>query len=85
MRKQVQVALLLFVLGIGACTGTQTCRISGLTQGQAYWYSYVDADGNTHSGDFTAEGSTFDITGVDDSVDCSSVDVGYYLMAYNEA
>lgn len=51
MRKKILAALLLSVLmDIAACSGTQTCRVSGLTPGQTYMYGYEDGAGNTTIG-----------------------------------
>jgi hypothetical protein len=76
MRKKILAALLLSVLmGIAACSGTQTCRVTGLTVGQRYLFGYEDGAGNTIVGEFWAPSTTYDITGVDSSIDCGSIDV----------
>ena len=76
MRKKILTALLLSVLtGIAACSGSQTCRVTGLTVGQTYIYGYEDGAGNTIVGEFEARGTTYDIPGVDSSIDCGSIDV----------
>ena len=76
MRKKILAALLLSVLtGIAACGGTQTCRVTGLTVGQTYKYGYEDGNGNAVIGEFRAEASTYDITGVDSSVNCGSIGI----------
>ncbi|MDQ1637206.1 MAG: hypothetical protein QOF62_545 [Pyrinomonadaceae bacterium] len=75
MRKKIVTALLLSVLtGMGACSGTKTCIATGLTNGQRYVFGYEDGSGNTVIGEFQATGSTFELTGVDSSVDCGSID-----------
>lgn len=76
MRKKILAALLLSVLmDIAACSGTQTCRVSGLTPGQTYMYGYEDGAGNTTIGEFWAPSTTYDIPNVDSSVDCGNIDV----------
>lgn len=77
MRKKIFPALLLFVLAAlpGCIGGTQTCRVTGLSPGSLYRYDYEDSDGNAVVGEFRPEGTTYDIPGVDSSIDCASVDV----------
>jgi ABC-type glycerol-3-phosphate transport system substrate-binding protein len=74
MRKKILAALLLSVLtGIAACSGTQTCRVTGLTVGQTYKFGFEDSNGNAIVGEFKAESPTYDIPGVDSSVNCGSI------------
>jgi hypothetical protein len=37
-------------------------------------FGYEDGSGNTVIGEFQATGSTFELTGVDSSVNCGSID-----------
>jgi hypothetical protein len=48
---------------------------TGLTQGGVYSYYHVDSEGNEYSGEFTAPGSTFQITDVPSSIDCSDLNI----------
>lgn len=84
MKSKILAVLLVFLLNaFGACrSGTHTCTVSGLIDGQTYWYSYEDAEGVRHSGDFIADGSTFAL-GVDESINCGDIDVAAYMFAYN--
>lgn len=77
MRKSILMALLLIVLtGIPGCSGgSQTCTVTGLTPGGLYEYGYQDSDGNVITGQFRPSGSTYDITGVDSSIDCGNIGV----------
>ncbi|MBC8031461.1 MAG: hypothetical protein H7Z16_15235 [Pyrinomonadaceae bacterium] len=76
MRTTILMALLLIVLtGIPGCSGTHTCTATGLTANQTYQYGYYDSDGNAVIGEFEATGSTFDVPGVDSSVDCASIGI----------
>lgn len=77
MRKTILMALLLMVLtSIPGCSGgTQTCTATGLSPGYLYEYGYEDSDGNVVTGKFRASGSTYDITGVDSSIDCGNIGV----------
>lgn len=75
MRKKILTALLFVVAVITACSGTKTCTATGLTVGQSYLYGYEDGAGNTVVGEFTATSSTFQLSGVDSSVNCGSIDL----------
>lgn len=76
MRKKFLAALLLSVLtGIAACSGTKTCTATGLIAGQTYLFGYEDSAGNTIIGEFWTPSSTFEVSGVDSSVDCGSIDI----------
>jgi hypothetical protein len=77
MKRKILVALLVFGLSVlGACSGgTQTCTATGLTAGAWYSYYHVDSEGTEYSGNFQAPGSTFQITDVPSSIDCSSLNI----------
>jgi len=76
MKNKLLVALLLLVLtDIVACTGTHTCSVSGLTVGQTYKFGYEDSNGNAIIGEFRAESTTYELTGVDSSINCGSIGI----------
>ncbi|HBB88675.1 MAG TPA: hypothetical protein DC047_13780 [Blastocatellia bacterium] len=75
MRKKILAALLFVVAVIAACSGTKTCTATGLIAGQTYLYGYEDGAGNTVVGEFQATSSTFELSGVDSSVNCGSIDL----------
>ena len=82
MKKGTLVAFLILVLvGFGACTSTHDCQFSGLAPGQPYEYSFNDQNGDLHSGQFASSSSTVVITGIDSSVDCSSITISKLNIA----
>lgn len=75
MRKKILAALLFVMAVIASCTGTKTCTATGLIAGQTYLFAYEDGAGNTTIGEFQATSSTFEVSGVDSSVNCGSIDI----------
>lgn len=78
MKRIVLTALCLTVSVLVSCTSsTQTCRASGLTQGEFYSYQYNDSDGVVHSG-YNIQGDQngyYTIGGVDSGIDCRSINI----------
>ena len=75
MRKKILAALLFVMAVIAGCSGTKTCTATGLIAGQTYSFGYEDGAGNTVIGEFKATSSTFELSGVDSSVNCGSIDL----------
>ncbi len=75
MRKVISAILFLALTLFWSCT--QTCQVSGIMPGNSYVYSYMDSQGRFQIGAFTVpeDSSTYNLTGIDDDIDCSSISV----------
>ena len=84
MRKIISSTLFLAFILFWGCTGTQDCRVSGLEVGQPYSWIYTDSDGHLQAGEFTPNGDTYIIHGVDSGINCSDVNVDrVFIMEFS--